>query len=62
MNRRHGKTEVLPTDTPQELASGIERAASVGLMADVAAQVPELEAQFARLRTLIEEFLDQERQ
>ena len=27
MNRRHGKTEVLPTDTPQELASGIERAA-----------------------------------
>jgi L-threonylcarbamoyladenylate synthase len=27
MNRHHGKTEVLPTDTPQELASGVQRAA-----------------------------------
>ncbi len=45
----------------RDCASAIERAASVGLIADVAAQVPELEAQFARLRTLIEEFLDRER-
>jgi HPt (histidine-containing phosphotransfer) domain-containing protein len=45
----------------RDCASAMERAASVGLMAVVAAQIPELEAQFARLRTLIEEVLDQER-